>query len=86
MYVFIYKLCSTGITVRCSYIVKDFNGGPQLDFEGVVAFLNETQSFMDGTEWVERYSWFGVMVNPPDVDIVSDRLFLAVLRTLIQRD
>jgi len=35
----------------------------------VVSFMNETQSFMDRTDWVERYAWFGAMkdlqgVNP----------------------
>ena len=33
----------------------------QCSQQDVINFMNATQSFMDGTEWVERYSWFGVM-------------------------
>lgn len=29
----------------------------------VYSFMAETQSFMDSTEWVERYAWFGAMEN-----------------------
>jgi hypothetical protein len=29
----------------------------------VYLFMAETQSFMDNTEWVERYAWFGAMEN-----------------------
>ena len=32
--------------------------------------MNATQSFMDGTEWVERYSWFGAMREMQDVNEV----------------
>jgi hypothetical protein len=27
--------------------------------------LNETQTYMDNTDWVERYAWFGAMANTP---------------------
>jgi hypothetical protein len=36
--------------------------------EGVVEFLNVTQSFMDATDYVERYSWYGAMENTGDVN------------------
>jgi len=29
--------------------------------QDVINFMNATQSFMDQTEWVERYAWFGAM-------------------------
>ncbi|TEB25018.1 hypothetical protein FA13DRAFT_1578838, partial [Coprinellus micaceus] len=29
--------------------------------EGVAAFMNKTQGFMDQTDWVEKYAWFGAM-------------------------
>lgn len=48
---------------------QNFNGGPQCSQQDIIDFLNQTQSFMDATDWVERYAWFGVMrdlqgVNP----------------------
>lgn len=47
----------------------DFSGrDEQCSYEEVVLFLNETQSFMDRTEWVERYSWFGAMRTMRDVN------------------
>jgi len=33
----------------------------QCSQQDVINFMNATQSFMDQTEWVERYSWFGAM-------------------------
>ncbi|KAL5531485.1 hypothetical protein ACEPAG_4362 [Sanghuangporus baumii] len=45
----------------------NFNGDDQPSFEEVVAFLNQTQGFMDATDWIERYAWFGVMENMQDV-------------------
>jgi len=47
------------------------NASDQCSQEEIVAFLNDTQTFMDETEWVERYAWFGTMsdlggVNPLD--------------------
>lgn len=35
--------------------------------EGVADFMRRTQGFMDQTEWVERYAWFGAMTDLPDV-------------------
>ncbi|KAH8116245.1 hypothetical protein DFH11DRAFT_1474712, partial [Phellopilus nigrolimitatus] len=40
---------------------QNFNGGAQCSEGGVIAFLNQTQAFMDATDWVERYAWYGVM-------------------------
>ena len=31
----------------------------------IVHFMNETQSFMDGADFVERYAWFGAMEHLP---------------------
>ena len=50
----------------------DFNA--QCSPEGVVQFLNVTQSFMDATPYVERYAWYGAMPNTGDVNPVR-RLF-----------
>lgn len=38
--------------------------------EGVAEFLNKTQSFMDQTDWVERYAWFGAMKDLQGVNEV----------------
>ncbi|EPQ55067.1 hypothetical protein GLOTRDRAFT_105905 [Gloeophyllum trabeum ATCC 11539] len=37
------------------------NASDQCSAEEITAFLNTTQSWMDNTDWVERYSWFGAM-------------------------
>ena len=43
-------------------IQKNFNvPDQQCSLQDIVGFMNATQSFMDDTEWVERYSWFGAM-------------------------
>ncbi|KZS94534.1 hypothetical protein SISNIDRAFT_453466 [Sistotremastrum niveocremeum HHB9708] len=47
------------------------NATAQCSPEDIIAFMNQTQSFMDSTLWVERYAWFGAMenlqgVNPED--------------------
>jgi len=35
----------------------------------IATFMNETQSFMDNTDWVERYAWFGAFrTMPSDVN------------------
>lgn len=39
--------------------------GPQCTYDEIVQFMNTTQTFMDQTEWVERYSWFGAMAALP---------------------
>ncbi|KAF9268715.1 hypothetical protein L218DRAFT_977190 [Marasmius fiardii PR-910] len=51
---------------------QNFNqANKQCSRDDIALFLNKTQSFMDQTEWVERYAWFGSMrdlqgVNPDD--------------------
>ncbi|KAG7091005.1 hypothetical protein E1B28_010070 [Marasmius oreades] len=41
---------------------QNFNqANKQCSQDDIVLFLNKTQSFMDRTDWVERYSWFGSM-------------------------
>ena len=39
------------------------NGREQCGEDEVYTFMNKTQSFMDETEWVERYAWFGAMTD-----------------------
>ncbi|KAJ2935127.1 hypothetical protein H1R20_g1980, partial [Candolleomyces eurysporus] len=41
----------------------NFVSNEQCSQSDVNAFLNQTQNFMDETEWVERYAWFGAMRN-----------------------
>jgi hypothetical protein len=42
-----------------------FTGGPQCSQKQTNDFMATTQNFMDKTDWVERYSWFGAMPDPP---------------------
>ena len=42
----------------------------QCSQQDVINFMNATQSFMDETEWVERYSWFGAMKEMQGVNEV----------------
>jgi len=44
--------------------------GKQCSQQDVIDFMNATQSFMDKTEWVERYSWFGAMKEMQGVNEV----------------
>jgi len=41
-----------------------FNAAPQCSQTQTNDFLATTQAFMDKTDWVERYSWFGAMPEP----------------------
>ncbi|TCD61263.1 hypothetical protein EIP91_008696 [Steccherinum ochraceum] len=40
----------------------------QCSQQDIVDFLNATQSFMDSTDWIERYAWFGAMRNMSGVN------------------
>src|SRR5690606_20973542 len=40
----------------------------QCTSEQVAEFLERTQGFMDETEWVEKYAWFGAMRDLQGVD------------------
>ncbi|KAF9073614.1 glycosyl hydrolase catalytic core-domain-containing protein [Rhodocollybia butyracea] len=42
---------------------QNYNGGPQCSYDDTVLFLNTTQSYMDSSDFVERYSYFGAMQN-----------------------
>ncbi|KAK0240738.1 glycoside hydrolase [Armillaria nabsnona] len=43
---------------------QNFNDADnQCSEEEIEVFLNVTQSFMDNTDWVERYAWFGAMTD-----------------------
>jgi len=44
------------------------NPHEQCSQQDVINFMNATQSFMDKTEWVERYAWFGVMKDMQGVN------------------
>ncbi|KAF8602907.1 hypothetical protein BDV93DRAFT_523744 [Ceratobasidium sp. AG-I] len=44
---------------------QNFVPGPQCTYDEIVQFMNTTQTFMDKTEWVERYAWFGAMAALP---------------------
>ncbi|KAI0824605.1 glycosyl hydrolase catalytic core-domain-containing protein [Trametes gibbosa] len=35
----------------------------QCSLQDIVNFMNATQKFMDDTDWIERYAWFGAMEN-----------------------
>lgn len=43
----------------------------QCSQQDVINFMNATQSFMDETDWVERYAWFGAMKNMQGVNEVD---------------
>lgn len=43
----------------------------QCSQDDVILFLNVTQTFMDNSDFVERYSWFGAMKDMSGVNSVS---------------
>ena len=45
----------------------------------VINFLQETQTFLDETSWVERYSWFGAMENMQGVNEVRKSILFIFL-------
>ncbi|KAK7695626.1 hypothetical protein QCA50_000262 [Cerrena zonata] len=48
---------------------QNFNApDQQCSLQDVVDFMNATQAFMDTTDWVERYSWFGAMKDMSGVN------------------
>ena len=51
----------------------------QCSQDDVYSFMNETQSFMDRTEWVERYAWFGAMENLMGINQVSKASYFEML-------
>lgn len=42
----------------------------QCSLQNVIDFMNATQAFMDATDWVERYAWFGAMQHLQGVNSV----------------
>ncbi|KAF5348650.1 hypothetical protein D9758_006768 [Tetrapyrgos nigripes] len=43
---------------------QNFNDrNKQCSYDDIVSFMNKTQTFMDETDYVERYAWFGAMKN-----------------------
>ncbi len=54
-----------------SYRRQNFNNADeQCSQQDVVDFMNATQEFMDNTDWVERYAWFGAMEDLQGVNTV----------------
>ncbi|EIN11770.1 hypothetical protein PUNSTDRAFT_131925 [Punctularia strigosozonata HHB-11173 SS5] len=47
---------------------QNYNGGSQCSMDDIELFLNKTQSFMDQSDFVERYAWFGAMENMQGVN------------------
>jgi len=48
---------------------QNFNDlSKQCSYTDVVSFLNQTQSYMDNTPFVERYAWYGAMKDLQGVD------------------
>ncbi|KAI0080729.1 glycoside hydrolase [Panus rudis PR-1116 ss-1] len=48
---------------------QNFNqADQQCSAQDVIDFMNATQSFMDTTDWVERYAWFGAMKDMSGVN------------------
>nr|GAT58540.1 predicted protein [Mycena chlorophos] len=55
---------------------QNYNGGPQCTASQISELLNTTQSYMNSVDWVERYSWFGILrdlegVNSLDAMLTS---------------
>lgn len=50
------------------YACQNFNGGAQCDEGQTWAFHQEMSSWMDGQDWIERYSPFGMMKNMQGVN------------------
>ncbi|PVG00157.1 hypothetical protein CPB86DRAFT_702007 [Serendipita vermifera] len=45
---------------------QDYSGdNNQCTQDEVRGYMNTTQTFMDSVDWVERYSWFGALVDNP---------------------
>ena len=58
-------LCVLAHTFLPSINDTSQNNGPQCSYNQIVRFLDETQTYMDKTDWVERYAWFGAMADTP---------------------
>ncbi|KAH7913285.1 glycoside hydrolase [Hygrophoropsis aurantiaca] len=49
---------------------QNFNdAAKQCSYDDIVRFMNQTQTFMDKAEYVERYAWFGAMENLQGVNV-----------------
>lgn len=54
-------------------LAQNFNQADrQCSSDDIVGFMNATQSFMDSTDWIERYAWFGAMENLQGVNQVGN--------------
>ena len=66
---------------RCMCLCQNFNvADEQCSLQNIIDFMNATQAFMDATNWVERYAWFGAMERLQGVNAVRPRcVFLPVM-------
>jgi hypothetical protein len=52
-------------------MLQNFNdASKQCSQADIVQFMRDTQAFMDGADYVERYAWFGAMENLQGVNPV----------------
>lgn len=59
------------LTFCLLFLLQNYNNpNEQCSSQDIVNFMNATQQFMDSTNWVERYAWFGVMENMQGVNEV----------------
>lgn len=65
------NLTSSGNLWVTEWACHNFVSNQQCSQSDVNSFMNQTQNFMDETEWVERYAWFGAMRNLQGVNPVS---------------
>ncbi len=56
---------------------QNFNNDNQCTEEEVVEFLNTTQSWMDGTEWIKMYAYFGSLTDMQGVNEVCLGMIVA---------
>ncbi|KAK0191268.1 glycosyl hydrolase catalytic core-domain-containing protein [Armillaria mellea] len=50
------------------YACQNFNNGPQCSSDQIWSFMTDTTAWMDSTDWIISYMWFGAMLDMYNVN------------------
>ncbi|EEB96869.1 hypothetical protein MPER_03917, partial [Moniliophthora perniciosa FA553] len=50
------------------FACQNFNGGAQCSFQQIEDFMSKAVGFMESTDWVHQYCWFGAMHDMQNVN------------------
>lgn len=53
------------------FACQNFNGGAQCSYDEIQQFMSKAVNFMESTDWVQQYCWFGAMHDMVNVNYLN---------------